>query len=258
MLRRTSSSDHTSATPLAGSDHTTESRKKRYTKAQSKSAKTRTHKVRHPSSSGSSGIESGNEVTKQTLVSRQRRSDTSGCESGEAPIKCRKASFKKSSFTPVAPVLDDAKETKEGVKEVKEWAFKTRFSELKESASKLTAPKNHMKEGQKFMLATPSKIKSISDFLVAAVHDLKIGGYYLTSMAVYGGATGVLASCTIAMFLSVLPISVPTVVVALIVGGGIIAGACIGFNAANNGESLMPANRHWSEMLGMTNYWKRM
>lgn len=266
MIRQPSSSDHTYATPTTGSDDNPGKleppRRKHLTKRRKKIPGTPTHKIRR---SSSSGIESDYEMPKGHLVNRQRSSDTSGYESAEspakhhkAPIQRRKTSSKTSHFTMVKPTLDDAQETKEGVKEVKKLASKTRFEALKEKATKLIDPKNHLKEGQTFMLANFSKIKSLSDFFVAVVHDLKIGGYYLASMTVYGGATGVLASCAMATFLTILPVAAPPVVVGLIVGGAILAGLAIGYGAAREGKSLMPTNSHWFDMLGSTNYMRRM
>ena len=269
MIRQASSNDHAYTTPTTGSDGNLgkieQPRRKRLTKKRQKSPGTSTHKIRRSSSSGSSGIESGHEMTKQTLVNRQRSSDTSGYESAEAavkhreaPIQRRKTSSKKSHFTMVKPTLDESQETKDGVKEVKELASKTRFAALTEKATKLINPKTHLKEGQTFMLANFAKFKSLSEFFVAAVHDLKVGGYYLASMTVYGGATGVLASCAMATFLTILPVTAPPVVVGLIVGGAILAGLAIGYGAAKEGKSLMPTNSHWFDMLGSTNYMRRM
>ncbi|MTI14808.1 hypothetical protein [Sansalvadorimonas verongulae] len=148
-----------------------------------------------------------------------------------------------------------------GAQEANKWfqaMAKERYETHKAAATSVDNPESHIKDNQHTPPAFEPRPKSLSEYVITALNVLKTGSYYLASIGIYAGATGVLASCALATFVSILPVAVPPLVFALVIGGGMVAGAFIGLSSAHKGESLLPPKSHWSDMLGMTHLWRRL
>ncbi len=84
------------------------------------------------------------------------------------------------------------------------------------------------------------------------------------SMFLYAGSYAVLASCALGTFATVLPVlgitAFPAAIIAVtLIGAGIIGGATGLYYGTSKNHSILPKERsHWTEILSMTNYWRRL
>ncbi|WP_281646808.1 hypothetical protein [Parendozoicomonas sp. Alg238-R29] len=195
--------------------------------------------------------------------------DSIGYSSDEAHIHERKTSRRRGHSKPVyhqngrpyelvKPQLESGRSTKKGMHAANKWFSNARFENHKTAVSKVDYPEAHIENGRDTSLTPAPESKGRWSNVMKTWGEAKILGYYVASVSIYAGATAVLASCALATFGSILPFAIPSLAIATIIGGGMLAGGFIGLGAAKNGESLLPARWHWSDILSMTNYWRRL
>ncbi len=85
----------------------------------------------------------------------------------------------------------------------------------------------------------------------------------LASMFLYAGSTAVLASCVLGTFTAVLPLlgigltTFPVWLAVSVVSGAAVLGGGLGLYYGHLGRPLLPERSHWTEVVSMTNLWRR-